>query len=373
MKIFYKVRIIFIFLLFTSAGRAQQIDVSYFRTLYTKNLNSMEGLMYEKEAVQKSKTGDSYHFMALRRAVGGINAIVSKTQDDFFIAKQIQLIDIIIGTSKQSKLLKGAKSDFSDNYLGWLDNSFKEVPLYESYVFLYITQFLYLLQESHWMEKSSANNAWWSETLNFIEVNLWEKWYTRSKRKYENDYGYFLRERTHMGSHWAGIAMYLNAMTKNQEIKKQAEILLKDYNKLLKRNFKIKDNCYVWNSTYDNISGSLAPKRKQVSIQDVSHGNHVVAYILNAYEMGSDIWTLEDIKYLANTLKYKIYNQKKNRFYNAVDGSGKVGNPGLGDAWIRLSEYDKEVMKIFKLYTTEHGFKRNQLTFQYVVNMRLAI
>src|SRR5690606_3685297 len=114
----------------------------------------------------------------------------------------------------------------------------KEVPLYESYSFFYITQFLYILQDIGWVSESQKNKIWWEQTLSFVEENVWNKWLERSISTKGKNYWYFLRQRTHMGSHWAGIAMYLGALTKNQEIKNQTKEVQRQYDLLLKRNLR---------------------------------------------------------------------------------------------------------------------------------------
>src|SRR5699024_10688593 len=129
---------------------------------------------------------------------------------------------------------------------------------------------------------------------------------------------------THMGSHWAGVAMYLKSMTSNPKIKKQCKEVQEEYDLLLKRNLNPNPkypSAYIWNSTYDNTTGTDATESKPSRIQDVSHGNHVVSYIVAAYEMGDENWNLADIHKLCNTLKYVIYDEKNNRFMDNVDGT----------------------------------------------------
>src|SRR5690606_27986256 len=130
---------------------------------------------------------------------------------------------------------------------------------------------------------------------------------------------YFLRNRTHMGSHWAGIAMYLGEITNNEQIVKQTNEVQRQYDMLLKRNLQLKKGAYVWNSTYDDVRGTDAGKGKAIVIQDGSHGNHVVAYVVAAYELGNKNWTKKDLKRLSKTVPRIMYNKKTNSFADKVD------------------------------------------------------
>jgi len=304
-------------------------------------------------ANQRSKSGDAYQFMALRRDFGFINEMLY-SGDHSVIEFGLSLINNLMESSEQSSSIKNNKT-FRDKYKGWVtlyNNSerYKEVPLYESYSFFYIAQFLNILKDIGWVDESNSNAEWWDSTLGFIEENIWNKWLERSKSLKNKDYWYFLRQRTHMGSHWAGIAMYLGAMTKKEEIKAQTKEVQRQYDLLLKRNLKIVNNAYVWNATYDNIKGTDASGTNKQIIQDVSHGNHVVAYILSAYEFGNPNWTKEDIKKLSNTFKNITYDKRANKFSDNVDGASDGRRPGWGnfvaDGWAKLASYDNEVKEI---------------------------
>lgn len=308
-------------------------------------------------AQQRSVSGDAYQFMALRRDFGFINEMLYAGEQSV-IEQGIILIDNVIRSSEQSSHIRNNKT-FRDQYKGWItlfNNSEKnkEVPLYESYSFFYITQFLYILQDIGWVSESQKNKIWWEQTLSFVEENVWNKWLERSISTKGKNYWYFLRQRTHMGSHWAGIAMYLGALTKNQEIKNQTKEVQRQYDLLLKRNLRTVNNAYIWHSTYDDVSGTDASTQRKAIIQDVSHGNHVVAYIVAAYEFGNENWTKTDIGKLSNTLVHYMYNKKTNRFSDNVDGTSDGRRPGWGnfvaDGWVKLLVYDGRVQKIFDTF-----------------------
>src|SRR5690625_2633803 len=170
---------------------------------------------FKDDAINISMSNDSYQFMSLRKYLGGLNTIINQTKDTSLIKEQILIIDNLIKTAQTSNVIAHSKK-YKDNYKGWISKSKHEsieIPLYESYSFIYITEFLYILDKIGWKNETVQNKNWWNGTLEFIENNEWKKWRERSykaKRKYN---WYFLRGRTHMGSHWAGLALYLNKLT----------------------------------------------------------------------------------------------------------------------------------------------------------------
>lgn len=353
-------------LFFTFICKSQEKDklldgTIEFCTFYTGP--SKTNHLIDKYIVRKSKSGNAYVFMEMRSYLGGLNNLILKTNNERYINKQRNLIDNIIKSSKKSAAIKNNRS-YNDTFKGWIATKpnkrnqstlNKEIPLFESYSFFYITQFLYIMKENGWLNQSKDNRVWWEQTLSFIEKNEWTKWYERSYKAFHTYYGTFLRSRTHMGSHWAGVAMYLEKMTTDPAVKEQCKKLKNDYDLLLKRNLKSNPkypSAYIWNSTYDNTDGTDAPETEPSIVQDVSHGNHVVSYIVAAHELGNKNWSIVDINKLCNTFKKVIYDQKNNTFADKVDGSVDSNRPGWGhfvaDGWVKLSRYDNEVLEIFQ-------------------------
>lgn len=353
--------IVFLLLISISNTYAQKTKFSTSKEV----LNLYNNSNYKSNAMNKSKSADSYMFMSLRNTVAAFNIILEKNYDKDVVEEYKLIIENIINSSQVSRDIINNKYKYKDKYKGWCvlkENSslYTESPLYESYVFLRITQFLYQLKKAGWVDESDENLVWWRNTLSFVEENVWNKWVNRSFIKY-NNYRYLLRSRTHMGGHWAGIAMYLAILTDNQKIKKQTTELQRQYDLLLKRNLKISNGAYKWNSTYDNVNGTGAYKEKLKRIQDVSHGNHVVLYIVSAYELGNPNWTFKDVQLLANTFKYIIYNKKENTFADKVNGTKDKSRAGWGnfiaDGWAKLAAYDGDVYEVLTKFESNSILK----------------
>ncbi|NGM73069.1 hypothetical protein [Sphingobacterium sp. SGL-16] len=325
------------------------------------------------KAIELSLSGNSYNFMELRNYIGSLNSLLKKSNnDDDIINLQIKLIDNLIKTSQQSKYILNNKFNLKDSYLGWVATSvnsannntlFMEVPLFESYVFFYVTEFLYIIKSNNWISKSKNNYDWWRNTLNFIEQNIWTKWRERSylaHRKYNRT---FLRSRTHMGSHWAGIAQVLYLITPDPQVKSQCLTLVSEYDILLKRNLKVINNRYVWNSTYNDVRNTDAEKININKIQDAAHANHVISYVILAHELRNNNWKRTDIVKFCKTLEY-IYNKHSNSFRENVDGTTNKKRLGsgniVGDGWVKLSKYCDESKTIFMNFIkNEKLLKRN--------------
>jgi hypothetical protein len=331
----------------------------------------------KNKIIRLSKSKDSHNFMKLRRSLGTLNAFISVSHDSYSIKQEKTLIDNVIHSAEVSKDIPNNHYSRKDHYKGWVsraNNATKnlEEVEYEGYLFSYVAQFLYLLKENGWIRKSQKNRHWWKKTLAFVEKNEWKKWYSRSKRIYHKPYREFLRVRTHMGARWATFAIYINAITNNPNIKKHTKTLIKQYNRLLKRNLKTKGNRYVWHSTYDNVSGTDAGRSSKNNVQDLSHGNHVVTYIVAAYELGNPDWNLNEIHKLCNTLKY-VYNHRSNSFADNVDGSSGNGRGNfVEDGWVKLARYSDKVKAIFKRFKKSRNYSRYNPGPEYDANLHRA-
>lgn len=377
--------LVLLFCVVFSVQSQNEFDKEITKTVnFFYNHPNRRGDIEREKAMSLSASGDSYNLMSLRKSVGAINTLVLVTEDNYWIEEQKQIIDNLINSARVSSEIPN-NTNYFDSFKGWISKNeeksgyLEEMPLYESYTFFYISQFLYILDEIGWVNQSAQNQSWWQNTLAFVETNIWTKWYERSLPVKGNNYWYFLRSRTHMGSHWAGIGMYLGAITNNHEIKRQTETLIKQYDTLLKRNLIEVEGGYIWNSSYDDVTGTYASPSTRDVIQDVSHGNHVIAYIVAAHKFGNKNWRKSDLKKFAYTVKhFMMYDDDDEiHFYENVDGTPSTTRPGrgnsLGDGWVKLAEYDEQLRIILtefeqtdlaKQYGQEFNFKSNMYKFK---------
>ncbi|MCO5235652.1 MAG: hypothetical protein M9933_05220 [Chitinophagaceae bacterium] len=323
--------------------------------------------------------------MHLSTTLDAIQAAYIVTKDSAYLNDAIQLIDNIISTATISSTIPGNTYKYKDNYLGWIsqtpDQAFNnEAFLFEGYVFQYITRFLYLINRNGWIFQSPEHLQWYNITLSFIEKNVWEKWITRSKLQYGSPNRIFLGVRTHMAAHWAGIALVLEKVSLNQELKNQCKALYSTYDLLLRRNLRINvahPDAYTWNCTWDNTDGTPAKKDKEVFIQDVSHGNHVISYLITAIELESANWNMDDVNRFINTVEKIIYNPQNISFNDSVDGTPSPERPGWGnfqaDGWIKLARYDMKLQNVYMRFAETRAdlLRRYSQSLQYYANLAL--
>ena len=334
-----------------------------------------------------SKSGDSFDFMTISNILDALQCVYLSTGEESYRNDLIKIINNILSTAQVSKNIPENKYEYKDDYLSWTSknrlNSYNnEALLYEGYIFRFITQFIYNLHEEGWVNLSAENQSWYDQTLQFIEKNVWEKWITRSNEINKKPYTIFLRTRTHTSSHWAYMGLFLEEITADPVIRQQCIELYNMYDLLLKRNLKSNPTvpqAYVWNCSWDDVSGTQANVVNDVVLQDVSHGNHVLSYLTAAKKMGSSNWSDSEMDSLCNTLKLVVYNKETISFADMVDGSASISRPGWGnnqaEGWIKLSWFDDTVRNIYIdfAFRQEYGLLRSQdMELQYYANLLYA-
>lgn len=290
-------------------------------------------------------------FMELGYFING-NSLVAK-----FELNDIIINNIIEAGADHSQSLKDykwivskvSKSSLNASKIG------KEFILYEGYLFRYVAQYQYLNPKNTISDKDVAKNTFF-------------KWYNRSI--YENGDASLLHGiRLHMGSHWATTAAYLTKL--DPENKNVYQQFIDRYNQQLRMALKVVqvdgNECYVWNSTYpEQFTRILKKREKETVIQDVSHGNHIVQYVIDSYSLGIGKWSRNDLERFANTLKYIIWNEQQPS--DNVDGTMAAEKSLVktgwkqSDGWMKLMTVlnDKELYSIYDTYYYNNALKVNK-------------
>lgn len=352
----------------TQSQKSWQI---YFDQKYTSLCSS--GTTIREDYLQTSTSGNAYEFMNLSNIAGTLLNMYVATQNEEYLNDEIKIINNVLSTAAVSKLIPGNQYPLKDNYLGWISITpfftyHSETELHEGYLFRYIVQFLYEIKKTGWKDRADKNRDWYNTTLQFIEKNVWEKWISRSLQSKATPYGIFLGTRTHMASHWAYIGLVLKEITDNAVIKKQCQDVVNMFDLLLKRNLTPHPNfpdAYTWNSNWDNVDGTQAQTSPPPSIQDVSHGNHVIAYIAISKRLNNPNWTNENIMAFCNTVKQVVFQKSTFTFADNVDGSASESRPGWGnsnaDGWLKLGLFDQQTLNLFLNF----AYRRQDLLIKY--------
>lgn len=381
----FRIKHIYLFIsiiLFVDNVKAQEDWKTLFDQRYASICSSTE--TKREVYLNKSRSGDSFDFMSISNILDALQCMYLSTGEDTYRNDLIKIINNIISTAQVSKDIPGNVYNYKDQYLSWtsknrLNTYNNETPLFEGYVFRFITQFIYNLHKSGWTNLSAENKNWYNLTLQFIEKNIWEKWITRSNKINNKPYTIFLRSRTHMGAHGAFIAFFLKDITTDPVIKTQCFDLYNMFDLLLKRNLNsnpVFPSAYIWNSSWDDVSETQAKPVTDVVLQDVSHGNHVLSYITTTKQMGNPNWGDNEIDSLCNTLKLVVYDNKNIFFSDMVDGSASSSRPGWGNSqsegWIKLSWFDKDVWNLYIdfAFRERYGIMRQQdMEIPYYANL----
>lgn len=302
-----------------------------------------------------STSRNSWKYYNLAYGMDGVSAMFEATGNTRYLDRALVYVRNVIGSAVPSSSLPA--SQFKDGYLGWgawdhpYDTSLVggEYPLTESYYFRYVTKLLRAMRNNPAVYADPAYRKTYDEVLAFTKVHIFEKW---SKRGSSNLY----RSRTHMAAHWAFIAADLWALTadpveraKYRTVFDNVNLHLPNYPSSLRQQMKPAAGdpaAYTWS----DIWGGTSP-------QDVSHGNNVIAYIVEAHDLGIE-WTATDIRALSRTLLNHIWVPTSTgyRYGLNVDGSG-TGNGWFNDGFCKLGRYDAAIQKRLETHPVGRGMQ----------------
>lgn len=373
---YYYFFIIFFFFSTTTCQAQKKVDIwvkkfkSEFYASYQKNKRSSFAKYKKLSASQ-----NAHHFMYLSIGVNALNMMYEATGDMKYLEDNTKLIKNVINHSvklpvqwnydKKTKL----SSVGQEKFMGWKvrsENASSRVKnrdwmLYEGYLFRYVMQYLYILKEYNIIDKYPKYEEDYKKILTYVKYNVWNKWEQRSLLN-RGDYSRFYATRTHMGSHWAAIASYLKKLIDDPEQKKVYTKVINRYDKLLRNNFKVKGEgqrtYYIWNSTYNFITSEknkpYMRSEDNSIIQDLTHGNQVVSYIITSFNLGYSEWNSSDIQKLVNTVLYNNWDESQKKFHDSLIAGATISDRLRGTGykqsrgWIKLAYFDKDLLKLYE-------------------------
>jgi hypothetical protein len=306
-----------------------------------------------------SKSSDSWDYYNLAFGLDAYTSMYLATGKTAYLNQSLTYVNNVIARAKPSSSL-GA-SAFGDSYLGWVsqraDVKGQEVPLFESFLWRYVTQMLWTIRQTPTLYNNPTYKNQYDRILAFTERNIFDKWYTRGDGPgggggagKPNMY----RQNTNMASHWAFISLLLSRMTSNTTRRSEAVTVYTDinhhmpiYGSSLRQQFiktAAAPAAYEWSSAW----GPAGQYVGAPNVQDVPHGSGEVSYIMASYDLGVE-WTAADITALFHTLTDVVW--RKDRTYAAnVDGSGS-GNGVIIDGFMKLGRYNAAIQQRLENYT----------------------
>jgi hypothetical protein len=306
-----------------------------------------------------SRSPDSWEHYDLAYAIDSNTAIFRATGTTRYLDRALAYVGNVVATARLSSTLP--TSQYHDGYLGWvsfrvdLNPTGVEVPLYESYFWRYATTMLRAMRDTPAVYGDPSYRARYDSLVEFAEIQMFDKWYARGA----NDTIY--RSRTHLAAHWAMIALNLALLTSDptrraryREVVDNIDLHLPNYDASLRgqlRQNPVEPSAYFWNSVWGSF---------QRPGQDVSHGNGVLAYLVEARDRG-DHWTDADMAGFAALLTRVIW-PAPGTYRDYVDGSG-VGDGWFSDGFVKLGRYDAAVQQRLEQHPSGSG--------QFAANMAL--
>lgn len=323
---------------------------------YWQSLFDGQEASFWSENQSLSTSTDEWDIYDLAYGIDGYTAMWRATGQTRYLDRALTLVENKMAKAVLSSSLSG--SQFKDSYLTWPNQSTagggtigQEYPLFESYGWRYVTQLLASMRDAG-LDTSTAYGARWAKILAFTERNIFDKWYSRGTAN-------LYRNRTHMASHWAYIALELRDLTADATRRARCQTVLDNidhagmaaYSGASLRG-QMRDNpadpgAYWWASVWGSTSRPG---------QDVDHGNAVLAYVVEAHDRGYG-WTDTDMTRFSRTLA--VIDAKK----QYVDGTG-TDTGWIPDGFVKLGRYSPTVQQRLEAHTT-------QSQGQYRANMAL--
>ena len=334
----YKIWLVVLFVLFSMGTSSAEMSVQEWEDLFI----SRSVAVYEIHET-RSLSCDSWRQYFLSYGIDALVAMFRATGNHEYLDRALFYINNLIDTAVISSSL--SRSQFKDSYLGWANHSHRELgddgreyPLFESICWRYVAHLLRVMKDTPDVYNDAGYREQYDRILVFLEKHIYEKWHTRGVAN-------LYRCRTHMAAHWAYISLELWYITENPIYKPIYKEIYENINSGGLPNFKgaslrsqlitEKEGSphYFWSSVWNST---------QRPGQDTSHGNHVLAYIVEAHDLGVE-WTDQDIDFFKNTFNDIIWSDSE-QSAEYVDGSGD-GNNFISDGFFKLGRYDKSLQE----------------------------
>jgi len=312
-----------------------------------------------QDTLPQTRSADSWDHYEASYVVDANTAMFRATDERRYLDRALEYVENVVAAARVSSSLRS--SQFRDRYRGWvsmrpdLDRPGEEVPLYESYFWRYATGLLVALRESPAVSDDRRYQSRFRALREFAEVHVFEKWYARGPL--ENIY----RERTHMAAHWALIAQNLAVVTEDPgrrarylEVADNIDLHLPDVRAGLRSQLRrnpAQPSAYFWSDVWGSA------RRPG---QDVSHGNAVMAYVVEACDRGRN-WTTADMAAFGALLTGVIW-PGGTTYREFVDGTG-TDNGWFSDGFVKLGRFDAGVQRRLDSHRVVNG--------QFAANMAL--
>lgn len=200
---------------------------------------------------------------------------------------------------------------------GWLTTDIEKYGIYakrsgqhlwEYYTWRHVAQLLRIIHQSPLFKKKTEAIAsnWYNNVLNFIEVNIWEKWHDFFP-------DVFYRNIAHIATHSMAISHELYIITNENRYKKAYEAIShkgmpnwdgsrNSFRNILELNPNT-PSAYVWQWHWNKADGTNSV---QPRMQDTTHSDAIISNLLMLWEQGNH-WTDDDMLKFTSAWQNVIY------------------------------------------------------------------
>jgi hypothetical protein len=295
-------------------------------------------------------SGDSWQQYRLSYSVDALTSAYLATGRVSYVEDGLALLDAVAATSRPSAELAGSR--FHDGFRGWAsglkEDGGDEVPLYESYLWRYGTGLLRVVRQDPALWSRPSLRRSYRRLLPVAVRDVFGKWWARGPESY------IYRERVHLSAHWALIAMNLELLDASQQRRTRYARVIREFvdgsaaerrpglrTQLVASPFD--PRAWFWSDVWGSYD---------LPGQDVSHGNAVVSFAVEAHDLGIAI-TDKDVERFARTLTAIVWPQAGPGAEH-VDGSG-TGTGWFSDGFVKLGRYDAALQARLEAHQPANG------------------
>lgn len=341
-------KILSIFLLFTSYSFAQLIKVEDWKIAFDSNVSEDA---YQLELSNNNDSDDCYYLDFTT-----YTNMYEATGDEKYLDFALKLYENKIAQS----------SIITNGYYGWLrdaDNSNggitngghgldnTEIVLSQTRGFgRTAARMFWVLNRAENYLKKKNNQARFNKNYNWFKKNICDKWFSFG-------IGNIYRINTHMSSHWAQIGFFMNEIEPNKKYRKwfddwNSNISKGNYDGSMRSQFRevmLQDGIgWIWSNEWGNMD----------NVTDTNHANAEVEIIIYGAEF-EDYWTLDDIDKIKKNFNQNIFIDKFNGA-EFIDGSCESESRQVwSQGWLKLGRFDKKLQERLQIrnYKTDRSFK----------------
>ncbi len=302
------------------------------------------------QARRWAASGDSWNQYPLAYSVDALTSAYLATGRVAYVKDGLALLDAVAASSRPSAELP--RSRFHDRFRGWAsglkDDGGNEIPLYESYLWRYGTGLLRVVRQDPALWSRAGLRRSYERLLGVAVQDVFAKWWSRGRDSY------IYRERVHLSAHWAVIALNLDLLDPDRVRRARYTTVIKQFvqGSVVDRRPGLRaqlvaspfdPRAWFWSDVWGSYD---------LPGQDVSHGNAVVTFAVEAHDLGIAI-TDDDIRRFRYTLTSIVW-PKQGPGAEHVDGSG-TGTGWFSDGFVKLGRYDAALQARLELHQPANG------------------